>query len=186
MKRNLLTTKRSDKAHQRKPQIKVRSVPRQLATLTSLPAQNVQIIAQTLNPLIADALVLYMKSKNFHWHVYGKHFRDYHLLFDEHANEILSSVDTLAERIRKLGAVTLKSIGQVSRLQTLKDDDDDVVSPNDMIQRLLDDNLNMAKDQREAINLCEDLGDTPTANVLQEILDQTERRIWFLFELTQD
>jgi len=162
------------------------SGPYPLQTVTDLSGDSVKKITQTLNPLIADAFALYVKSKNYHWHLYGKHFRDYHLLFDEQADEIFSSIDTLAERVRKLGGLTLKSIGHIGRLQTIQDDDDEVVSSDQMIHRLLNDNRQLAKNQRAAIDICDHEGDTPTGNILQDILDKTERRIWFLFELTQN
>lgn len=152
-----------------------------LATPTDIPAQSVKKIVPVINRLIADALSLYIKSKNYHWHLYGNDFRDYHLLFDEQANEILSSVDILAERVRKLGGVTIKSINHINLLKTIKDDDDEGISLHQMIARLLFDNRQMARNQRSAITICENAGDSPTANILQEILDGTERRIWFLF-----
>jgi starvation-inducible DNA-binding protein len=162
------------------------SVPAALATVTDLDASNVSVIAEAVNPLIADALALYVKTKNFHWHLSGPRFRDYHLLFDEQAASILESVDALAERVRKIGGTTLRSIGHIGRLQRIPDDDDDYVSPAEMIRRLLNDNRQIAERQRAAIELCDSRGDSPTGNILQEVLDQTERRIWFLFELTQD
>ena len=135
--------------------------------------------------MIADALALYVKTKNFHWHLAGPRFRDYHLLFDEQAAAILDSIDILAERVRKLGGLTIRSIGHIARLQTVQDDNDEFVPTSEMINRLLADNRKMAEAQREAIEVCDDHDDTPTGNILQEILDQTERRIWFLFELSQ-
>jgi starvation-inducible DNA-binding protein len=157
--------------------------PQALATSTDLKTDDVAAIAEAVNPLIADSLALYVKTKNFHWHLAGPHFRDYHLLFDEQAASILDSVDVLAERLRKIGAVTIRSIGHIGQLQTIPDDNDEFVPESEMIRRLLADNRGMAEHQRAAIELCDDRGDTPTGNVLQEILDQTERRVWFLFEL---
>ncbi len=162
------------------------SVPGALATVTDLDASNVSVIAEAVNPLIADAFALYVKTKNFHWHLSGPRFRDYHLLFDEHAASILESVDVLAERVRKIGGTTLRSIGHIGRLQRIPDDDDDYVPASEMIRRLLNDNRQIAERQRAAIDLCDSRGDSPTGNILQDILDQTERRIWFLFELTQE
>lgn len=159
--------------------------PAALATPTDLSPDDVQAVAEAVNPLIADALALYIKSKNFHWHVSGSHFRDYHLLLDEQAESALDSVDILAERVRKIGGTTLRSISHVSELQTISDDDDDFVPPAAMMQRLLDDNRQMAHSMREAIDVCEEHKDSPTANLLQDVLDQTERRIWFLFEVCQ-
>jgi starvation-inducible DNA-binding protein len=154
-------------------------VPAPLATPTDLPQEAVQAVAQAVNPLVADAFALYVKTKNFHWHIAGPHFRDYHKLFDEQAEAILESIDILAERVRKLGGTTIRSIGHVSRLQTLADDDDEFVSTEEMIKRLLDDNRRTAERQRAAIEVCDEHDDTPTGNILQELLDQTERRIWF-------
>ena len=173
-------------AERRSAQSARASVPGALATVTDLDASNVSVIAEAVNPLIADALALYVKTKNFHWHLSGPRFRDYHLLFDEHAASILESVDVLAERVRKIGGTTLRSIGQISRLQRIPDDNDDYVPASEMIKRLLNDNRQIAERQRAAIDLCDSRGDSPTGNILQDILDQTERRIWFLFELTQD
>ncbi len=162
------------------------SVPGALATVTDLGVSNVSAIAETVNPLIADAFALYVKTKNFHWHLSGPRFRDYHLLFDEQAASILDSVDVLAERLRKIGGTTLRSIDHIHRLQRIPDDNEDFVPASEMVRRLLNDNRQIAERQRSAIQLTESQGDSPTSNILQDILDQTERRIWFLFELTQD
>lgn len=156
-----------------------------LATPTDLKPEDVRAITEVVNSLIADALALYVKTKNFHWHLSGPRFRDYHLLFDEQAGPLLESVDVLAERVRKIGGTTIRSIGHIGRLQTLEDDDDEFVPTSKMIQRLLADNQRMAEQQRAAIEVCDTRGDTPTGNILQEVLDQTERRIWFLYELSQ-
>jgi starvation-inducible DNA-binding protein len=161
------------------------TVPRQLATSTDLKPDDVRSIAQAINPLIADALALYVKTKNFHWHLAGPHFRDYHLLFDDQVAPILDSVDVLAERVRKIGGTTIRSIGHIAELQSIPDDEDEFVTSAEMIRRLLADNRHMAEQQRKAIEVCDSRGDTPTGNILQEILDQTERRIWFLYELSQ-
>jgi starvation-inducible DNA-binding protein len=173
-------------AERRSAQSPRSSVPGALATVTDIEASNVSVIAEAVNPLIADALALYVKTKNFHWHLSGPRFRDYHLLFDEHAASILESVDVLAERVRKIGGTTLRSIEHIGRLQRIPDDNDDYVPASEMIRRLLNDNRQIAERQRAAIDLCDSRGDSPTGNLLQEILDQTERRIWFLFEMTQD
>jgi starvation-inducible DNA-binding protein len=159
--------------------------PPELATPTDLLAEAVEAIASAVNPLIADAFALYAKTKNFHWHLAGPHFRDYHLLFDEQAAAILDSIDILAERVRRIGGTTIRSVSHISRLQTIEDDNDDFVPAGEMIQRLLADNRHIAEQQRAAIAVCDERGDTPTGNVLQEILDQTERRIWFLYEVSQ-
>jgi starvation-inducible DNA-binding protein len=159
--------------------------PRALATPTDLTPQNVQAVTEAVNPLIADAFALYTKTKNFHWHLSGPHFRDYHLLFDEQAEELLNSIDPLAERLRKIGGTTIRSITHITQLQTIADDNDEFVSEVDMLRRLMEDNRHMAEKQRAAIAVCDESDDTPTGNLLQEILDLTERRTWFLFELLQ-
>lgn len=159
--------------------------PSALATPTDLTSQAVRAIVEAINPLIADAFALYLKTKNYHWHVAGPHFRDYHLLFDEQADTLLGSIDLLAERVRKLGGTTIRGVGHVGRLQTIADDETDFVPADEMVRRLLADNRHLAERQRIAIALCDDWRDSPTANLLQTILDETERRIWFLFEITQ-
>ena len=174
-------TSRQNGRHTNSP-ARTNSVPSALSTPTDLRQEEVAAVAAAVNPLIADTLALYMKTKNFHWHLFGVHFRDFHLLFDEHAEVLIESVDILAERIRKIGGTTLRSISHVSELQTISDDNDDFVPPSEMIRRLLADNQQMAKAQRAAIDICDENRDSPTGNLLQEILDQTERRIWFLFE----
>ncbi len=166
---------------------RTRSMPSvaQLRTPTDLKEEEAQAVAEAVNPLIADSFALYIKTKNFHWHLAGPHFRDYHLLFDEQAESILEGIDPLAERVRKLGRTTIHSVSHVGRLQTIQDNNDEFVPDGDMIAQLLEDNRRMAAAQRAAIDLCEEKRDTPTANLLQSILDQTERRIWFLFEITK-
>lgn len=160
-------------------------VPKPLATPTDLKEEEVRAVTAAVNPLIADAFALYVKTKNFHWHVYGSHFRDYHLLFDEQAGSVLEGIDTLAERVRKIGGTTIRSISHVSQLQTIRDDDEECVKPEEMIERLIEDNRHIAEQQREAIEVCDKNRDTPTGNLLQEILEQTERRIWFLYEISR-
>ncbi len=162
------------------------AVPGPLATPTDLGSDEVRAVAEAVNPLIADSLALYVKTKNFHWHVSGPHFRDYHLLFDEQAEALLESVDLLAERLRKIGGGTIRSIGHIASLQTIGDDEEEFVPPLEMVRRLLEDNRAMAERQRAAIEVCDKNRDTPTGNLLQEVLDQTERRTWFLFEIAQD
>lgn len=161
------------------------AAPPPLATPTDLGADEVRAVVEAVNPLIADSLALYVKTKNFHWHVSGPHFRDYHLLFDEQAEVILESVDILAERLRKIGGGTIRSIGHIANLQTIGDDEEEFVTPLEMVRRLLDDNRSMAEHQRAAIEVCDKNRDSPTGNLLQDILDQTERRVWFLFEVSQ-
>lgn len=158
--------------------------PPKLATPTDLKPEEVQKVVEAVNPLIADSFALYTKTKNFHWHLASSHFRDYHLMFDKQAKSIFESIDPLAERLRKIGGTTVRSITHISELQTISDNNNDFVEADDMIKELLNDNLQMAKAQREAIEVCDDNRDTPTGNLLQEILDETERRIWFLFEVS--
>lgn len=161
------------------------TAPSQLATPTDLRTEGVQAICDAVNPLIADSFALYVKTKNFHWHVSGAHFRDYHLLLDEQAESILESIDIMAERVRRIGGATLRSIGHIGQLQTISDDNDEFVAPEQMIERLLEDNRHMAEMQRNAITVCEKYGDGATSNRLEEILDATEKRVWFLYEVSQ-
>lgn len=159
--------------------------PKQLATVTDLNSQEAQAITEAVNPLIADSLALFTKTKNYHWHLSGSHFRDFHLMFDTQADQLLDSVDIMAERVRRVGGTTIRSIGHISQLQTIQDDNEDFVAPGEMIRRLVEDNLHIAKKQRAAIEVCEKHRDSVTANLLQDILDQTEKRKWFLFEILQ-
>jgi starvation-inducible DNA-binding protein len=159
--------------------------PSALSTPTDLAKNDVKVIVETVNPLIADSFALYVKSKHFHWHLYGPHFRDYHLLFDEQAESVLDGIDPLAERLRKIGGTTIRSIGHIASLQTIADDDEVEIPAPKMLNRLLADNEKMAEAQRSAIDTCEDHNDSVTANLLQEILDATECRIWFLHEAAQ-
>jgi starvation-inducible DNA-binding protein len=169
-----------------KSEIKVSPAPTpQLATITDLTPQEAKAIAEVVNPLIADAFALYVKTKNFHWHLYGSHFRDYHLLFDEQAENIFESIDVMAERVRKVGGTTIRSIGHIAQLQSIEDDNNSLVSAEEMIRRLMEDNAHMAKMIRNAIVICDKNRDSATSNLLQDILDKTERRKWFLFEIMQ-
>jgi len=157
-----------------------------LDTPTDLPREAVAALSFSLNRLLADAFALYLKTKNFHWHMSGPHFRDYHLMLDEQADQIFATTDPLAERVRKLGGKTLRSIGDIGRAQSLKDNDKDFVSPRDMLLELLQDNKAMAHAMREAHELCEDHQDAATASILEVYIDETERRTWFLFEASRD
>ncbi|MBW4518572.1 MAG: DNA starvation/stationary phase protection protein [Scytolyngbya sp. HA4215-MV1] len=159
--------------------------PKQLATPTDLKPEEVQAVVEAVNPLVADSFALYVKTKNYHWHLASSHFRDYHLMLDEQAESIFDSIDPLAERIRRIGGTTIRSITHISQLQGIVDDNDDFVLPEEMIQNLIDDNRHMAEKQRVAIEITEENRDTPTSNLLQEILDETEKRIWFLYEVSQ-
>ncbi|SRR5579885_213774 len=159
--------------------------PPQLATMTELTGQESQAITEALNPLIADLFALYVKTKNFHWHLAGSHFRDYHLLFDEHAEQIFNAIDILAERVRRVGGTTIRSISHIGQLQTISDDNRDFVPAGEMIQRLLEDNAHLAQTQRAAHQVCEKSRDVATASLLETIIDESERRKWFLFEIAQ-
>lgn len=139
-------------------------------------------VGAALNRLLADFFALYLKTKNFHWHVSGPHFRDYHLLFDEQATELLATTDAIAERVRKVGALTLRSIGQISRLQRVLDNDADFVTPSDMLAELRDDNQVLADAMREVHGVCEEYRDVATASLLEVWIDEAEKRVWFLFE----
>ena len=153
-----------------------------LATPTDLKPNAVRDISGALNILLADMLALYLKTKNFHWHVSGPHFRDYHLLLDEQAEQIFAITDPIAERVRKLGGTTLRSVGQIGRLQRVLDNDADFVTPLDMLAELRDDNKQLVANLRETHGLCDEQGDVATASLLEVWIDEAERRTWFLFE----
>jgi len=168
-----------------KTKIESYPAPTQLATKTDLSSKEVEAITEAVNPLVADAFALYVKTKNFHWHLYGSHFRDYHELFDEHAEAILESIDIMAERVRRVGGMTIRSISHVGQLQTIEDDNSTLVPAGEMVRILMEDNGHIAKNIREAIEVCDENRDSPTSNLLQDILDNTERRKWFLYEIVQ-
>jgi starvation-inducible DNA-binding protein len=153
-----------------------------LDTPTDLPDAAVREISAALNELLADAFALYLKTKNFHWHVSGPHFRSYHLMFDDQATEIFATTDELAERVRKIGGSTLRSIGEVARRQTVKDNDKPFVAPREMLSELMADNKTMATHMRKAHELADKHGDVATASLLETFIDATEKRTWFLFE----
>lgn len=142
-------------------------------------------IAECLNQLLADCFALYIKTKNFHWHMSGPHFRDYHLMLDDQGDGILSMTDEMAERVRKLGAITLHSIGQIAQLQKLADNDADYVPPATMLTELLDDNRQIAAEMRAARGVCEKAGDVASTSLLENWIDQAEQRAWFLFEASR-
>lgn len=159
-----------------------KKVPEKLATPSDLNEKSRGEITASLNPLVADAFALYLKAKNFHWHVSGSHFRDYHLLFDEQADQIFAMIDPLAERVRKLGGITIHSTGEVTRLQRVKDDNADFLEPQTMLTTLMNDNKDYAAYLRAAHKICEAHNDVATCSILEIFIDETERRIWFLFE----
>src|SRR3989441_12438156 len=156
-----------------------------LDTPTGLRSEATRDISGALNALLADFFALYLKTKNFHWHVSGPHFRDYHLLLDEQADQIYAMTDPIAERVRKIGGSTLRSIGHIARLQRVSDNDAEYVEPLDMLAELRDDNKALAARMREAHNVCEEHRDVATASLLEVWVDETERRTWFLFEATR-
>ena len=156
-----------------------------LETPTDLSNNATPALAEALNRLVADNFALYLKTKNFHWHVSGPHFRDYHLLFDEHADQIFASTDELAERVRKIGGRTIRSIGEIAKLQSLSDNNQDFVGPGDMIRELMADNKKMMKAMRKAHEIADKHDDVATASILENFIDQTERRNWFLFEASR-
>ena len=156
-----------------------------LATRTDLSHEAVKDISGTMNAILADVFALYVKTKNFHWHMSGPHFRDYHLLLDEHADQLFAMTDPIAERVRKLGGITLHSIGEISRNQRVLDNDAEYVEPLDMLAELADDNKTLTARLREAHNVCEEHRDVATTSLLEIWIDETERRAWFLFEATR-
>jgi starvation-inducible DNA-binding protein len=153
-----------------------------LSTPTDLKAPATRDIAAGMNAILADVFALYLKTKNFHWHMSGPHFRDYHLLLDEHADQIYAMTDPIAERIRKLGGSTMRSIGHIARTQRVKDNDAEYVEPSDMLAELREDNQELAARLREVHNVCDEHRDIATASLIEVWIDETERRTWFLFE----
>ncbi len=158
---------------------------RPLKTPTDLKPEAVREITGALNVLLADMYALYFKTKNFHWHVSGPHFRDYHLLLDEQADQVFATTDAIAERVRRVGGMTIRSVGHVSRLQRIDDNDADYVTPLDMLAELRDDNKQLAANMRETHGLCDEHEDVATASLLEVWIDEAERRHWFLFETTR-
>jgi len=159
-----------------------RAAQPRLATPTDLGANATKDIAGALNALLADTFALYLKTKNFHWHVSGPHFRDYHLLLDEQADQIFAMTDVLAERVRKIGAPTLRSIGDVSRQQRIPDNDAPYVDADDMLAELRDDNQRFVAAMREAHDVCDEHNDVATTSLLEVYIDEAEKRVWFLYE----
>ena len=153
-----------------------------LKTPTDLRSNATKSVAEALNGVLADSYALYFKTKNFHWHVSGPHFRDYHLMFDEQASQILATTDAIAERVRKTGNTTLRSIGDISRHQSIKDNDADYVSAADMLNELREDNLRLVESLRAAKTAATDAGDNATEGIVDDWTDQAEERAWFLFE----
>jgi starvation-inducible DNA-binding protein len=154
-------------------------------TPTDFSAEATRDIAGAMNAILADVFALYLKTKNFHWHLSGPHFRDYHLMLDEHGDQLFAMTDPIAERIRKIGGNTLKSIGQISRLQRVLDNDAEYVDPEDMLAELCEDNKVLAARLRESHNVCDEYHDLATTSVIETWIDETERRTWFLFEASR-
>jgi len=176
MKKPVSASKKQDLVHRR-------NAP--LATPTDLAAAATRDITAGLNGILADVFALYIKTKNFHWHMSGPHFRDYHLLLDEQADQIYAMADPIAERIRKLGGTTLRSIGHIARTQRLLDNDADYVQPLDMLAELREDNKTLVAEMRVAHDLCDEHRDIATASLIEVWIDETERRTWFLFEASR-
>src|ERR1700687_3665087 len=156
-----------------------------LETPTDMPPAAVEKISASLNTLLADAFALYLKTKNFHWHVSGRHLCDYHLMLDEQSDAIFHTTDQFSERVRKLGGTTMRSIGQIAKLQTIKDNDESYVPPRDMLRELMEDNKHVAAAMRKAHKLADEHEDYGTAGLLELFIDETERRTWFLFEASR-
>jgi starvation-inducible DNA-binding protein len=156
-----------------------------LTTPPTLSEKAVQDISGALLLLLSDVFALYLKTKNFHWHMSGPHFRDYHRMLDDQGGQIIAMTDAIAERARKIGGTTLRSIGQISRLQRVADNDAEYVKPLDMLAELLNDNAALTRAMREVHSLCDEVGDVATASLLENWIDESEMRIWFLFECTQ-
>ena len=156
-----------------------------LTTPTDLTRSATKDITGAMNAILADVFALYLKTKNFHWHMSGPHFRDYHLLLDEHGDQLFAMTDPIAERVRKIGGLTIKSISHIARLQRVLDNDAEYVEPLDMIAELADDNKTLAARLREAHNVCEEHRDVATTSLIEVWIDETERRAWFLFEATR-
>lgn len=165
---------------------KKKSISSNLHTPNHLGNEASAAISIALNPLVADAFALYVKTKNFHWHMSGPHFRDYHLLFDEQAAQIFEMIDVLAERVRKLGGLTILSIGNIGQLQTIKDDNDPFVPAKEMVKRLMKDNEHLSRQMRKAHEVCAKYEDVASTSILEVFIDETERRTWFLFETQVD
>lgn len=153
-----------------------------IATPTDLSEDATREVSAGMNGLLADVYALYLKTKNFHWHLSGPHFRDYHLMLDEQAAELLAMTDPIAERVRKIGGSTIRSIGHISRLQRILDNDAEYVEPLDMLAELCEDNQMLAARLREVHGLCDEHRDVATASLIEQWIDETEERVWFLFE----
>ncbi|RZN26645.1 DNA starvation/stationary phase protection protein [Bradyrhizobium sp. Leo121] len=164
----------------------LKSTRPELQSPTDLKAEATRDISAALSGLLADVFALYVKTKNFHWHMSGRHFRDYHLLLDEQSDQIFAMTDPIAERARKIGGTTIRSIGQIARQQRILDNDADYVDPQDMLAELGSDNQQLTREMRQVHNVCDEYGDVATASLLENWIDETERRTWFLYEATRN
>ncbi|WP_027578820.1 DNA starvation/stationary phase protection protein [Bradyrhizobium sp. Ai1a-2] len=164
----------------------LKSTRPELESPTDLKPEATRDISAALSALLADVFALYVKTKNFHWHMSGRHFRDYHLLLDEQSDQIFAMTDPIAERARKIGGTTIRSIGQISRQQRILDNDADYVDPLDMLAELGSDNQQLTREMRQVHNVCDEYGDVATASLLENWIDETERRTWFLYEATRN
>ena len=169
----------------KKTQDLVRRRESPLLTPTDLKAAATKDISAAMNGILADVFALYIKTKNFHWHMSGPHFRDYHLLLDEQADQLYAMTDPIAERVRKLGGITIRSIGHIARTQRLSDNDAEYVEPSDMLAELREDNKTLVGSLRQAHNVCDEHGDVATASLIEVWIDESERRLWFLFEASR-
>lgn len=167
-------------------QLKERQKEDASQTLTDLSGDAMEAISSNLRGLLADVFALYLKTKNFHWHMSGRHFRDYHLLLDEHSTQIFAMTDDIAERARKIGGTTIRSISDISRHQRLKDNNKESVGPKDMLQELCADNQHLTRSLRSTHQVCEQHNDVATASLIETWIDETERRTWFLSEIIRD
>lgn len=165
---------------------KSKAVAPDLDTPSDLPQDATDKVSKELNVLLADTFALYLKTKNFHWHMSGRHFRDYHLMLDEQSEQILATTDDMAERVRKVGGNTLRSIGHIAKLQTLKDNNEAFVPPREMLRELMNDNKTVAANMRKAHEVIDDAGDVASASLIENWIDETERRTWFLFEAIRE
>jgi starvation-inducible DNA-binding protein len=152
---------------------------------TDIAPESVKEISAALTALLADVFALYVKTKNFHWHMSGPHFRDYHLLLDDHGDQLFAMTDDIAERARKIGGTTLRSIGHIARIKRISDNDADYVTPEDMLSELWEDNKSLVLSMKGLHGLCDDAGDVATASLLENWIDETQRRSWFLYEMSR-
>jgi starvation-inducible DNA-binding protein len=174
--------KTTETTHSRAKETNGLQTPTELRTPTDLSRSGVEAISAALRELLADVFALYVKTKNFHWHMSGSHFRDYHLLLDEHGDQIFAMTDVIAERARKIGGTTIRSISDISRHQRLRDNDEEFVSPKDMLVELCADNQSLTRSLRAKHKICEEHNDVATTSLIEVWIDETERRTWFLSE----